>query len=128
MHSPEIHTNQEIVNYNKDDPMNVMHLHNKPCYSSSKERGTDERFWTFIHQNWYRTVLYSKSSPVVKMQYVDIEYMRNKKDMHFNRVLEACDCMVSLICSSLGTTGIKKSSPSSTPLSSMTRKRGFLCG
>jgi hypothetical protein len=28
---------------------------------------------------------------VVKQQYVDIEYMRNKKDMHFNRVLEACD-------------------------------------
>jgi hypothetical protein len=44
MHSPEIHTNWEIVNYSKEDPMNVMHLRNKPCYSSSKERGTDERF------------------------------------------------------------------------------------
>jgi hypothetical protein len=28
---------------------------------------------------------------MVKQQYVDIEYMRNKKDMHFNRILEACD-------------------------------------
>jgi hypothetical protein len=36
------HTNQDIVNYSKEDPMNVMHLFNKPCYSSSKERGTDE--------------------------------------------------------------------------------------
>jgi hypothetical protein len=36
-------------------------------------------------------VLYSKSSPVVKQQYVDIDYMRNKKNMHFNRILEACD-------------------------------------
>jgi hypothetical protein len=36
-------------------------------------------------------VLYPKSSPVVKQQYVDIQYMRSKKDMHFNRVLEACD-------------------------------------
>jgi hypothetical protein len=36
-------------------------------------------------------VLYPKSSPLVKQQYVDIEYMRNKKDMHFNWVLEACD-------------------------------------
>jgi hypothetical protein len=36
-------------------------------------------------------VLYLKSSPVVKQQHVDIEYMRNKKDMHFNRVLETCD-------------------------------------
>jgi hypothetical protein len=36
-------------------------------------------------------VLYLKSSPLVKQQYVDIEYMRNKKGMHFNRILEACD-------------------------------------
>jgi hypothetical protein len=91
MHSPEIHTNREIMNYSEEDPMNVMHLCNKPCYSLSKERGTDERFWTFFLQDWYRTVVYPKSSPVVKQQFVDIEYMRNKKDMHFNRVLEACN-------------------------------------
>jgi hypothetical protein len=36
-------------------------------------------------------VLFPKSSPVVKQQYVDIEYMRNKKGMHFNRILEASD-------------------------------------
>ena len=28
---------------------------------------------------------------MVKHQWVHIEYMRQKKDMHFNRVLEACD-------------------------------------
>jgi hypothetical protein len=91
MYPPVIHTNREIVNYSKEDPMNVMHLCNKPCYNSSKERGIDERFWTFFHQDWYQIVLYLKSSLVVKHQYIDIEYMRNKKDMHFNRVLEACD-------------------------------------
>jgi hypothetical protein len=91
MHSLRIHTNREIINYSKDYPMNVMHLRNKPYYNSSKERGTDERFWTFFHQDWYRTLLYPKSSPVVKQQYFDIEYMRKKKDMHFNRVLEACE-------------------------------------
>jgi hypothetical protein len=91
MYPPVIHTNREIMSYSKEDPTNVMHLRNKLYYSSSKERGTDERFWTFYHQDWYWIVLYPKSSPVVKQQYVDIEYMRNKKDMHFNRVLEACD-------------------------------------
>jgi hypothetical protein len=61
-----IHTNWEIINYSKEDPMNVMYPRNKPCYISSKERGTDERFWTFFHQDCYRTVLYRKLSPVVK--------------------------------------------------------------
>jgi hypothetical protein len=91
MHSLEIHTTREIVNYNKEDPLNVVHLRNKACFNLVKERGTDERFCTFFHQDWYQTVLYPKSFPVVKQQYVDIEYMRNKKDMHFNRILKACD-------------------------------------
>jgi hypothetical protein len=66
MYSLEIHTTWEIVNYNKEDPMNVVHLRNKACYNLVKERGIDERFWTFFHQDWYQTVLYPKSSPVVK--------------------------------------------------------------
>jgi hypothetical protein len=44
MYSPEVHTNQEIVNYSKEDPMNVRHLCNKPCYILPMERGTDGRF------------------------------------------------------------------------------------
>jgi hypothetical protein len=91
MHSLEIHTTREIVNYSNEDPLNVAHLRSKACYNLVKEWGTNERFWTFFQQDWYRTVLYPKSSPVVKQQYVDIEYMRNKKDMHFNTILEAYD-------------------------------------
>jgi hypothetical protein len=89
--SPAIHTNWEVVNYSKEDPMNLITLHNKPCYNSSKERGIDEIFWTFFHQYWYWIVIYPKTSLVVKHQWVHIDYMRNKKDMHFNRTLEACD-------------------------------------
>jgi hypothetical protein len=66
MYSLEVHTNREIVNYSKEDPMNQITIRNKPCYSLPKERGTDERFWTFFHQDWYRTVLYLKSCPIVK--------------------------------------------------------------
>jgi hypothetical protein len=91
MYSPEIHTTRETVNYSKEDPLNVVQLCNKSCYNLVMERGTDERFWTFFHQDWYRTMLYPKPSPMVKQQYVDIEYMRNKKDMHFNRILKSCD-------------------------------------
>jgi hypothetical protein len=66
MYSSEIHTTREIANYSKEDPFNVVHLCNKACYNLVMERGTDERLWTFFHQDWYQTVLYSKSSPVVK--------------------------------------------------------------
>jgi hypothetical protein len=51
MHSPEIHTTREIVNYSKEDPLNGVHLHSKACYNLVKERGTDERFWSFFYQD-----------------------------------------------------------------------------
>jgi hypothetical protein len=44
MHSSEIHTTREIVNYSKEDPLNVVHLRSKACYNLVKERDTDERF------------------------------------------------------------------------------------
>jgi hypothetical protein len=79
------HTNWEVVNYSKEDPMNLITLCNKPRYNFPKERGTNERFSTFFYQDWYQTVLYPRTSPVVKHQFVHIDYMKNKKDMHFNR-------------------------------------------
>jgi hypothetical protein len=44
LRSPVSQVNREGVNYNKEDPMNLVSLHSHPCYSSPKERGTDERF------------------------------------------------------------------------------------
>jgi hypothetical protein len=88
---PVIHTNRDIVNYNKEDPMTLMNLWNQPCYNSAKERGTNQRFWAFFHQDWYQTVLYPKIYLVVQHHWVHIDYISQKKDMHFNRVLKACD-------------------------------------
>jgi hypothetical protein len=44
IHAPIAHTNREVVNYSKEDPVNLVTLRNKPCYSLPKERCTDERF------------------------------------------------------------------------------------
>jgi hypothetical protein len=65
---PKVYTNREEVNYNKEDPRNIITLRDRPCYNHSKERGTYERFWAFFHQDWYHSVLYRKSSSVVKHQ------------------------------------------------------------
>jgi hypothetical protein len=91
MRAPEVQTNWEVVNYNKIDSSNIMKLHEIPCYNSSKERDTDERFWTFFHQDWYGTILTRKTKSVVPMQWINFDYMRKKKDANFNRILEACD-------------------------------------
>jgi hypothetical protein len=42
--TPTVLTNREVVNYSKEHPMNMITLRSRTCYSSPKERGTDERF------------------------------------------------------------------------------------
>jgi hypothetical protein len=44
MRPPIAHTNREVVNYSKEDPMNLINIRNKPGYSLPKGRSTDERF------------------------------------------------------------------------------------
>jgi hypothetical protein len=79
------------VNYNKVESTRVAEMRQKACYSKPKERGTDERFWTFFHPDWYDTVLYRKTKHVVPVQWVNFDYMTRKKDASFNRIIEACD-------------------------------------
>jgi hypothetical protein len=67
MRSLEVHTNREVVNYNKVDPWNIVSLCENACYNKSRERGTDEHFWTFFQQDWYHIVLYQKTRLVVPM-------------------------------------------------------------
>jgi hypothetical protein len=88
---PVAHTNREVINYNMVDPRNLITLQDMPCYSSAKERGTDERFGTFLHQDWYYSILYRKTKPVIPTQWVHIDYMKSNRDMHYNRILEACE-------------------------------------
>jgi hypothetical protein len=40
--------NREVVNYNKIDSIKIVKQCDILCYSSSKERGTDEKFRTFF--------------------------------------------------------------------------------
>jgi hypothetical protein len=54
-------------------------------------KGHRRVFLDFFQPDWYHSMLYRKTTPVVKMQWVYLDYMRSKKDMHFNRILEACE-------------------------------------
>jgi hypothetical protein len=65
--APGYHINREEVDYNKEDPRNIITLRDRSCYNHGKERGTDERVCTFFHQDWHHSVLYRKTSPVVKV-------------------------------------------------------------
>jgi hypothetical protein len=66
-------------------------MRQKSCYIKPKEWGTNKRFWTFFHQDWYDIVLYRKAKLVVPVQWVNFDYMRTKKDASFNRIIEAFD-------------------------------------
>jgi hypothetical protein len=41
---PEVHTNREVINYNKVESTRIVEQRQIACYNKSKERGTDEHF------------------------------------------------------------------------------------
>jgi hypothetical protein len=67
MRAPVVHTNQEVVNYNKIELTNIVEQRQISCYNKSMEKCIDEWFLTYFHQDWYGTVLSTKNKPVVLM-------------------------------------------------------------
>jgi hypothetical protein len=87
----------------------------------------DERLWTLFHQDWYHSVLYRKTKLVVPAQWVHIDYMKRRRDMHFNWILEACEFHGITQLLSFWHNWNQEVIVSSTLLSSLTRKRESSC-
>jgi hypothetical protein len=65
---------------------------NTPSYDSNKD-GPDPRFWSYFHEDWYRSVYESKQIPVVPMQWIDWPFLeKHKKDCPaFRDVIDMCE-------------------------------------
>jgi hypothetical protein len=65
---------------------------NTPCYESDKV-GSDPRFWSYFHADWYRSVYESKRTPAVPMQWTNLAFLeKHKKDCPaFRDVIEMCE-------------------------------------
>lgn len=48
------------------------------------------RFWNLFQAHWYESVVCEKANPIIKMQYVDWEYMANENNPIFTEVMEFC--------------------------------------
>jgi hypothetical protein len=127
MYSLELHINWEIVNYSKEDPMNLITICNNPCYSLPKERGMRDSRHSFIKigTGLCFTQIHLRWSNISGLTLIIWGKRRRCTSTLFLRLVTSIE---SLICCSLGIAGIKKLSQSSTPLSSMIRKRESLCG
>jgi hypothetical protein len=50
----------------------------------------DYRFYSLFHQDFYESVIITKSKPVANFQWIDWAYIENKHDPIFDRVIAAC--------------------------------------
>jgi hypothetical protein len=55
-----------------------------------KEPSTDYRFHTAFQQDYYESVIITKTKPVVISQSIDWTYMEVKHDTIFDEVVDAC--------------------------------------
>jgi hypothetical protein len=57
----------------------------------SKDESIDDRFWMQFHADYYFSVFLSSDEPIVEMQWIDWEYMKNKHDPDFDLVIRVCE-------------------------------------
>ena len=61
-------------------------------YAVRKDLGIDYRFWNEFHSNFYAaTILASKKTKIIKMQYIDWDEMQEKEEPEFGKVIKICD-------------------------------------
>ena len=54
--------------------------------------GIDYRFWNEFYSNFYATtILASKKTKIIKMQYIDWDEMQEKEEPEFDKVIKICD-------------------------------------
>jgi hypothetical protein len=51
----------------------------------------DPLFWYLFHSGWYRSIYLNKGKPVVETQWVNLDWMANKKHTIFNQIKATCD-------------------------------------
>jgi hypothetical protein len=93
-HSPIEHpgSRRTPVNYMSEDSRTIITQRNTPCYECDKV-GSDPRFWSYFHADWYRSVHESKRTPVVPMQWTDWAFLEKHKKHYptFRDVIEMCE-------------------------------------
>jgi len=74
-----------VLNYAGKLKMVEEACENNP-YEQLKDLEIDYRFWNEFHSNFYASVIFnSKTSKIVKIQYVDWEQMKEKNEPEFNK-------------------------------------------
>ena len=63
---------EDIINYEKDDSI-------------------DNRFWYQFQADYYFFVLLSRDEPIVEMQWIELEYMKAKRNPSLDLVIKLCE-------------------------------------
>jgi hypothetical protein len=76
----------------REDSQTIINQCNIPCYESTKE-GSDPRFWSYFHADWYQSVYESKQTLVVLMQWMDWTFLEKHKKScpTVKDVIDMCD-------------------------------------
>ena len=61
-------------------------------YAVHKDLSIDYRFWNEFYSNFYATsILASKKTKIIMMQYIDWDEMQEKEEPEFDKLIRICD-------------------------------------
>jgi hypothetical protein len=93
-YAPEERHDHYAIRYSKKSKQSTISENwEAPVYEGSKQ-SHDPRFWSLFHSDWYHSIYLNKAKPVVETQWVNWDWMANKRHTIFNQIKVTCDELV----------------------------------
>jgi hypothetical protein len=90
-YAPEECQDHYAIHYSKKSKQSTINENREaPVYEGSKQ-SRDPHFWFLFHSDRYRSIYLNKAKPVVETQWVNWDWMANKRHTIFNQIKATCD-------------------------------------
>jgi hypothetical protein len=93
MHAPMESGNWVAIVYSKKTSLRTLTDNREAPVYVGRWMCTNQRFWSFFHTDWYRSVYLPKRKSVVETKWVNWEWMSRRRNKYFNDIKEACDTL-----------------------------------
>jgi hypothetical protein len=85
-HAPEEHLDHYAIRYSKKSKQSIINGNQEALVYVGSKQSRDHRFWSIFHSDWYCSIYLNKIKPVVETQWVNWNWMANKRHTIFNQI------------------------------------------
>jgi hypothetical protein len=90
-YAPEERQDHYALHYSKKTKQSTINENREALVYEGSKQSHDPHFWSLFHSDWYHSIYLNKAKPVLETQWVNWDWMANKRHTIFNQIKATCD-------------------------------------